>query len=167
MSQSKWTVSATTPAYVCLQMLKLLTDKLRRVRVPVERLLKSPDHLVFSPSYARNSLRNFEKSLLNSDIGDFINYFNFGKKIAQKRTVDIKLLDEFLLPFWVWLMGNWLIFIVAEKKMNAPWKVKHTHTFYPQYNLSISLRVLKFNNKIGVTLQNFYFMCFIPNFLMF
>jgi len=42
-----------------------------------------------------------------------------------------------------------------------------THTFYPQHNLSIRLKVLKFNNKIGVTLQNFYFMCIIPNFLMF
>jgi len=42
-----------------------------------------------------------------------------------------------------------------------------THTFYPQYNLSLSLKALKFNNKIDVTLHNFYFMCIIPNFLMF
>lgn len=42
-----------------------------------------------------------------------------------------------------------------------------TYTFYPQYNLSISLKVLRFNNKIGVTPQNFYFMSTIPNFLMF
>jgi len=97
-------------------MLKLLTDKLRRVRIPVERLLKSAVHLVFSPSYERNSPRNFKKSVLNSDIGDFINYFNFGLKKSHKKTVDIKFLDELMLPFWVRLVGNWLIFIVAERR---------------------------------------------------
>jgi hypothetical protein len=42
-----------------------------------------------------------------------------------------------------------------------------THTFYPQYSLFLSLKALKFNNKIGVRLQNIYFMCIIPDFLMF
>jgi len=39
----------------------------------------------FSPSYARNSPRNLENSLLNSDIGDFMNYFNSGKKKSHKK----------------------------------------------------------------------------------
>lgn len=66
---------ATTPAYACL---KLLTDKLRCVRVPVE--IPCPSGLL---SVLCNSPRKFEKSLLKSDFRDFINYLNFGKK---KRT---------------------------------------------------------------------------------
>jgi hypothetical protein len=48
-----------------------------------------------SPSYARNRPRKFKKSLLNSDIGYFINYLNFGKKkIVQEKTVHINILDN-------------------------------------------------------------------------